>query len=167
MIKTKKNYIFTVNAYNRPGVMQRISMIFFRRRININTINAGHYEFRAGELSRVTVTFQLEEERIENLKRQLEKLIDIQSVDVYQEDATSHYRKELVLIMVNLSYENLIKIVKKENYDIQLIQENNEKNQVLVEIVGSPEEIENIIKKLGKEIVIRAHRSGLAIIPKL
>ena len=57
--------------------MQRISMIFFRRRININTINAGHYEFRAGELSRVTVTFQLEEERIENLKRQLEKLLDI------------------------------------------------------------------------------------------
>ena len=147
--------------------MQRISMIFFRRRININTINAGHYEFRAGELSRVTVTFQLEEERIENLKRQLEKLIDIHSVDVYQEDTQSHYRKELVLIMANISHQNLIKITENENCDVKLIQENNETSQSLVQIVGSPEDIENIIKKLGKDVVIRAHRSGLAIIPTL
>ena len=126
--------------------MQRISMIFFRRRININTINAGHYEFRAGELSRVTVTFQLEEERIENLKRQLEKLLDIHSVDVYQEDMQSHYRKELVLIMANISHKNLIKITENENCDVKLIQENNETSQSLVQIIGSPEDIENIIK---------------------
>jgi len=147
--------------------MQRISMIFFRRRININTINAGHYEFRAGELSRVTVTFQLEEERIENLKRQLEKLLDIHSVDVYQEDMQSHYRKELVLIMANIPHKNLIKITENENCDVKLIQENNEASQSLVQIVGSPEDIENIIKKLGKDVVMRAHRSGLAIIPTL
>src|SRR5579875_320533 len=91
------NRILSVIVNNRMGVLNRITGLFLKRGINIQSITVGPTETEG--LSRMTIVLNVDSERTtEQVMKQLHKQIDVLKVSDITEQAT--VTRELVLIRV-------------------------------------------------------------------
>jgi acetolactate synthase-1/3 small subunit len=81
---------------NKPGVLSRVSSLFRRRNYNIESLSVGHSE--APGISRMTIVLDGDERIVEQVVKQLEKLINVTEVSVVGDDETVY--RELALIKV-------------------------------------------------------------------
>ena len=72
----KKKFIIKVE--NQLGVLYRLVNVFYRRKINILAINA--FETKNNKISQVTITVSMAEEMVIKIKKQIEKIIEVISV---------------------------------------------------------------------------------------
>ncbi|MEM3469160.1 MAG: ACT domain-containing protein, partial [Thermoproteota archaeon] len=70
MASDEDKRFIVLRVVNMPGVMERISSIFARRAINIDTITVGMVN---GKTSEISLTFSLPQEKFENIVKVLEK----------------------------------------------------------------------------------------------
>ncbi|MEM2051161.1 MAG: ACT domain-containing protein [Thermoproteota archaeon] len=70
MASDENKRFIVLRVVNMPGVMERISSIFARRAINIDTITVGMVN---GKTSEISLTFSLPQEKFENIVKVLEK----------------------------------------------------------------------------------------------
>ena len=96
---------------DRPGVLNRVSSLFRRRNYNIESLSVGHSE--AGGISRMTVVVHCDEGVVEQVVKQLEKLINVtQVLDV---SSTPTVVRELALIKVKAAHGTRSEIVELVN----------------------------------------------------
>jgi acetolactate synthase-1/3 small subunit len=81
---------------NRPGVLNRVSSLFRRRNYNIESLSVGHSESLG--ISRMTIVVNGDERIVEQVVKQLEKLINV--TDVINVSADPIVSRELALIKV-------------------------------------------------------------------
>ena len=82
---------------NKSGVLMRVVGLFSRRGYNINSLSVGETENSA--ISRITIVVSVEDEGvIEQIKRQVEKLVDV--IRVYEMTPGGSLRKELGLVEI-------------------------------------------------------------------
>ncbi len=165
-----KEYVYSLIVHDRPGVMQRISMIFARRMINIDTINVGSLEFRVGKFSRIVMTTRVDEHKAWILKRLLEKIIDVVNVDMYELKSEEIIERELALIHLRLNGDNeekMLRFSRMHNLTPHIIDLDLAHSLMAIEVTGLPWEIQGLIDDLGSRAVVRAVRTGVAAIPKL
>ncbi len=89
-------HTLSVLVQNRPGVLARIAGMFARRGFNIESLAVGPTEDPA--VSRMTIVVKVEAKPLEQVTRQLDKLINVIHVEELAHDAVE---RELVLIKVN------------------------------------------------------------------
>src|SRR5215813_7764752 len=95
-------HTFAVYVDNKPGVLMRVSSLFRRRGFNIESLTVGHSE--AEGLSRMTLVVDGESAPVEQVEKQLYKLIDVVKVtDLSNEDMIA---RELALIKVRANNVN-------------------------------------------------------------
>ena len=75
-----QRYTVGVLVDNEPGVLSRVSGLFFRRGFNIDSLAVGTTQ--DPEVSRITIVVRGDEQKIEQLVQQLYKLICVQKVQV-------------------------------------------------------------------------------------
>ncbi|MBM3309165.1 MAG: acetolactate synthase small subunit [Candidatus Altiarchaeales archaeon] len=92
-----KEHIFVVLVENRPGVLQRVSSLFSRRRYNIESISVGHTENPA--ISRMTIVTTGEQKIIEQIEKQLNKLVNV--VKVIELSKENSVCRELCIVKVH------------------------------------------------------------------
>src|ERR687898_3576072 len=92
--KTKPLYIISSLVENKPGVLFRITNLFRARNFNIESITVGTTE--KPDLSRMTITTESDEKTLDQLVKQLRKLIDVVEVKVLDIERTVY--RELALI---------------------------------------------------------------------
>ncbi|MCG0278303.1 MAG: acetolactate synthase small subunit [Thermanaeromonas sp.] len=90
-------HTLAVLVENRPGVLTRVAGLFARRGYNIESLAVGPTENPS--ISRMTIVVEGDERTIEQVCKQLNKLIDVIKVSDITEDP--HVGRELVLIKVN------------------------------------------------------------------
>lgn len=83
---------------NKPGVLHSVANLFRRRNFNIESITVGATEEK--DLSRITITVNADEKTLDQVVKQLRKLIDV--VTVAELDPNSIVTRELALIKVNV-----------------------------------------------------------------
>lgn len=93
---------------DRPGVLSRVASLFRRRGFNIESIAVGHTE-QPG-LSRMTIVVGGEEAEVEQVRKQLEKLVDV--VKVFDVSGASTVSRELALIKVKATPETRSEIIQ-------------------------------------------------------
>jgi len=93
---------------DRPGVLSRVASLFRRRGFNIESIAVGHTQ-QPG-LSRMTIVVGGEEGEVEQVRKQLEKLVDV--VKVFDVSGTSTVARELALIKVKATPETRSEIIQ-------------------------------------------------------
>src|SRR5918999_5520638 len=93
-IGTESWYIVAALVENKPGVLFRITNLFRARSFNIESITVGSTE--QIDLSRMTITTKSDEKTLDQLVKQLRKLIDV--VDVRVLDSAKTVYRELALI---------------------------------------------------------------------
>jgi len=91
-----QQYTLVALMENKPGVLSRVSNLFRRRNYNIESLSVGHSE--ATGISRMTIVLNGDERIVEQVVKQLEKLINVTKVyEVSDKEAVS---RELALIKV-------------------------------------------------------------------
>ncbi len=93
----EKIYIISAIVEHKPGVLHSISNMFRRRGFNIESISVGESEQK--DLARMTITIKGDEALIEQVVKQLKKIISVIKVEILNPKNT--VARELALIKVN------------------------------------------------------------------
>jgi acetolactate synthase-1/3 small subunit len=146
---------------NRPGVLARISGLFSARGFNIESLAVG--ETHDPTMSRMTIVVDAKEERIlEQIKKQLHKLIDV--VTVGDLTKKKFFERELVLIKVNMAKMTKQKLSSLLNKFSAVIL-SCDKNMAVVEATGTKDQISDLLKslsRLGIKELVRTGRIAIA-----
>jgi len=101
-------HTLSVLVENKPGVLARVSGLFSRRGFNIESLTVGVTE--RPEFSRMTVVVNVEEHSLEQVYKQLNKLINvIKVVDLPDENSV---KRELVLVKVKADSKSRAEIIE-------------------------------------------------------
>ncbi len=96
---TAHKHIISMLVEDEPGVMTRISGLFARRGFNINTITVG--KTQVPNVSKIVITVKGDDRTIEQIEKQVNKLVDVFKVIEMKDDES--VTRELCLVKVSLS----------------------------------------------------------------
>jgi acetolactate synthase-1/3 small subunit len=137
---------------NHPGVLSKVSGLFSRRGFNIYSLAVGMTEDPT--VSRITIVVEGDSYIVEQVIKQLNKLIDVIKVSKIEEDSLT---RELALIKVKAEPNTRHQIVELINiFRAQVVDIN--KNHLIVEITGDSEKITalvDMLKDYGIEEMVR------------
>ncbi|WP_237275069.1 acetolactate synthase small subunit [Tenacibaculum ovolyticum] len=155
---------FTVSIYteNNVGLLNRISGIFLRRHINIESMNISKSEIKS--VSRFTLLVKVTEEQIKKIIGQIEKQVEVIKAYYHTDENTVYQESCLFKLSSNLL---------TENNEIQTII-NSSKSRVIninkdffvLEKSGAKEEIEELYYTLDQHGIMQFVRSGRIAITK-
>lgn len=151
-----RKHTISVLVNNQPGVLQRVAGLFGRRGFNIESITVGESE-EAG-LSRMVIVTTGDDDTLEQVEKQLYKLIDVIKVV----DLSSHpmVARELVLIRVNADPAHRPEIVSiVETFRAAVVDIGP--NSMIVQVVGEAGKIEAIIELLKPYGIKELSRTGI------
>ena len=101
-------HTLSVLVENKPGVLARISALFSRRGFNIDSLAVGPTEHP--DISRITVVVDVEELPLEQVTKQLNKLVEV--LKVVELDRESSVQRQIVLVKVRADASNRSHIVE-------------------------------------------------------
>ena len=98
-----KDFTLSVLTEDRAGLLNQITIIFTRRKINLNSLNVSTTEVKG--VSRFTIVVNTTRDTIEKVVKQLRKLIDVLGAFVYDDDQI--YYQEIALYPPRRTPRNL------------------------------------------------------------
>jgi len=141
MATTKHALVALVS--DKPGVLNRIASLFRRRGFNIESIAVGHSE--VPNISRVTIVVDGTTTQVEQVRKQLDKVVDVVKLsDVTGEDTIT---RELALIKVKTTSTNrseimqIVDIFRANIVDVSY-------DSVTVEVTGDENKVDSLYKLL-------------------
>ena len=161
MSDNKQEYTLTVYTENHVGLLNRIAIMFSRRKINLESLNTSPSEI--DNIHRFTIVVIETETVVKNLVRQMEKLVDVFKVFYNTNDEIiwqqiALYKVPTSVIMKDVKVERLLRkygartVVIRDDYTV-------------FETTGQDEEVDNLLKELDKYGLIEFVRSSrIAII---
>ena len=156
--------LFTVSVYteNNIGLLNRISAIFQRRHINIESINSSISEIDG--VSRFTIVVYVSEVQIKKIIGQIEKQVEVIKAYYHTEEETIYQESCLFKIKSDLLFEErqIQNIIKESNARIVTV---NKKFFVL-EKSGRKNEIELLHRELSAFGIMQFVRSGRIAVTK-
>jgi acetolactate synthase-1/3 small subunit len=151
----------SVLVENKPGVLARIAGLFSARGYNIASLAVS--ETLDTAISYMTMVVDAEDEKIlEQIKKQLNKLIDVITVSDFTK--REHVDRELILVKVNYSAKDKAKLESTLNkYTAKVIQ--HKADTAIIEAVGGQLQIKELLERLrqfGIKELIRTGRIAMA-----
>jgi acetolactate synthase-1/3 small subunit len=155
-------YIVTALVENKPGVLFRVTNLFRARNFNIESITVGSTEQQ--DLSRMTITTNSDEKTLEQLVKQLRKLIDVVEVKVLDTERTVY--RELALIKMKA----VDPTTRSEIINYSTIFRGNildvAKETITVEITGTPDKIDAFKSLVEPYGITQLARTGVSALPR-
>ena len=143
--------VISILLENKPGALARVVGLFHQRGYNIESLNVG--PIFDGSYSRMTVTTRGSENDVEQITKQINKIIDVIKVSDLTEG--DHHEYEFIMIKFKQS-EKIKKILKSLNGKIH---EKN-KDAMVMSAWGPSSDIEVAIRDIGKVNLLEIVRSG-------
>ena len=106
-------HTLSVLVENKPGVLVRIAGLFARRNFNIESLAVGPTEHE--EISRITIVVNCEEHPLEQVTKQLNKLINV--LKIVELEPGSTVQRELILIKVRADAESRSRVLVAVDHD--------------------------------------------------
>ncbi len=160
--KMEKEFTLSVLTENRSGLLNQISIIFTRRKINIDSLNVSTTEVPG--ISRFTIVVTSTRERIEKVVGQIRKIIDVLGAFVY--DESQIYYQEIALYKVPTSVflngNSIETLVRNNGARILVIEEDH----IVIEKTGHKTETHDLYEKLEPLGLLEFVRSGRVAISK-
>ena len=152
-------HTISVRLENKPGALARVSQLFSRRGYNIQSLAVGPTE--RFDISRLTLRVDCSEHSLEQIEKQMHKLVNVLRVTELRPDEA--FERELALITVTVSPDRrgdllaLAQVAGAEVADIG-------RDAIAFQIVGRPEEVdafEELVRPYGVRELARTGRIGL------
>lgn len=149
-------HILSVLVENQAGVLSKISGLFTRRGYNIDSLSVGETE--DPEISRMTITLRGDRQTVEQIVKQLNKLIDV--IKVIELDPAESVSRELLMIRVKSSLETRADIIGiSEIFKAKIIDVANE--SLILELTGDSDKIGAFTEILKPYGILEYNRTGL------
>lgn len=151
-------HTLSVLVNNKPGVLARVSGLISRRGFNIESLAVGPTEHQ--ELSRITVVVTVDDAVLEQVTKQLNKLIDVLKI-VELEPAS--VRRELILVKVRAEAETrgqvleIVQLFRAKAVDVAA-------DAITIEATGSPEKTQALLQLLEPYGIRELVQSGVVAI---
>lgn len=160
----EKSGLHTISIFvaNKPGVLMRIASVFARRGFNIDSLVVspaldGHY-------SRMTVAAQGDHDTLDQIKKQVGKLVDVLRVIEHTEQSV--VEKELALIKVGAAAganrSEVLQLV--DHFKAQTVDFTEE--SIIIMVTGSTEKLDAFVGMLKKYGIIEVVRTGKVIVAR-
>ena len=154
--------ILSILVENKPGILFKVTHLFRSRNFNIDSISVGVTE--NPDYSRMTITTYGDEKQIEQIVKQLDKMID--TVEVRQLDEHKTVYRELSIFKIKLSNANdSMEINKLANaYGAKV--HDVKKDSIMVELTATPDQIkafEELAQPFG---ILDVARTGVAALQR-
>jgi len=138
---------------NQPGALSRVVGLFSQRGYNIESLIVAPTDDPS--LSRLTMTTEGDAKVVEQITKQLNKLIDVvKVVDISEEEFIG---RELLLVKLRMTDDVKTKVKELSG---EIVFESEELINTL--FVGSSEEVDSFLSALSKDEILEIARSGLS-----
>ena len=140
---------------NKPGVLARCAALFARRGFNIDSLAVSTTE--RSDISRMIITVSGDEHTLEQICKQLEKLIDVIAVLDHTQDAT--VERELCLCKVQVERETRSEIIEICNiFRGDIVDVGN--GTMVIQVTGDEEKIDAFVRIMGDYGIEELVRTG-------
>ncbi len=156
------HHILSVLVQNRPGVLARVAGLFARRGYNIFSLAVAPAEDPGR--SRITIVVDLDSAPLEQITKQLFKLIDV--IKISELDPSRSVERELLIATVRASAEqrselaSLVAIIEGKLLAVDA-------NVITVSHEGHPNKLDDFEELLGSYGITELQRTGRVALPKL
>ncbi|SFV57042.1 Acetolactate synthase small subunit [hydrothermal vent metagenome] len=146
-------HIITVQLENEAGALSRVAGLFSARGFNIESLSVA--PTNDASLSKLTLVTIGDDAIIEQIVKQLNKLVDV--VSVIELTANEHIERELLLLKVKVSQDSLIKILS--TYSAKKI--NETAGITTLEFTDKSKNIERFISEFNLDDIVEVSRTGV------
>lgn len=154
-------HVLSVLVENQSGVLSRVSGLFSRRGYNIDSLSVGETE--DPKVSRMTIVVRGDDYILEQIKKQLNKLIDV--IKIVELDAHQSVFRELALIKVKTGMANRASIIEiVDIFRAKIVDVANE--TLTVEMTGDEGKIEAFINLMEPYGIAEIVRTGLTALER-
>ncbi|MCE9622708.1 MAG: acetolactate synthase small subunit [Actinomycetia bacterium] len=156
------HHILSVLVQNRPGVLARVSGLFARRGYNIFSLAVAPAEQEG--FSRITIVVDLESASLEQIVKQLFKLIEV--VKISELDPRSSVERELLLATISATGDERGQVVELVNiFEGKILAVGVD--AITVSLDGFPDKLDDFVELLTEYGIVEMQRTGRVALPKL
>ena len=160
-MESKKDRVISILVHNRAGVLMRVVGLFSRRGFNIESLSVGTTE--NPKLSRITIALICDRTALEQIKRQVEKLIDV--IKVFEMQENYSVKRELLIIKMGCSEETRGKILELCNiFKAKVV--DAKPDAMSIQIIGDFDKIKSFITLSEPYGIIELVRTGITAIER-
>ena len=148
--------VLSLLVENNPGVLSRVAGLFSRRGYNITSLTVG--ETANPAYSRMTVVAEGDEQILEQIKKQLGKLIDVIDIKTLKPDAS--VCRELILVKVRVRDEQrqsvitMADVFRGKVVDVGL-------DSLIIELTGQQNKLDAFLRLLKDYEILELARTGI------
>ena len=157
-------HTISVQVENKPGVLARVATLFSSRGFNIESLTVGETEDPT--VSRMTIVSSGDDPQIEQINKQLNKLVDV--IKVTDLTLEKFIERELFLIRLTAEGENRSRVIELVDVFRAKIVDVSSKS-LTVELTGDTEKIDaflDLVKPFGIKEIVRTGKVALARTPR-
>ncbi|WP_153505789.1 acetolactate synthase small subunit [Cumulibacter manganitolerans] len=156
---TTTRHTLSVLVEDKPGVLARIAGLFSRRGFNIESLAVGPTE--QSEVSRITIVVTVEDNLIEQVTKQLNKLVQV--IKIVELEPASSVQREIVLIKVRVDAHHRAPVIETvELFRAKVVDVTTD--SVTIEATGTREKLAALIAALEPFGVRELVQSGVVAI---
>ena len=152
---TGRKHVLSLLVENKPGVLARIAGLFSRRGFNIDTLAVGPTE--DPNISRITLTLDGAVHPIDQVTKQLHKLVNVIKIRDMEPDQT--ISREMALFRVQAAVENRAEIIQfADIFRAKIVDVS--RRTMTIEVTGSNEKIDAFERMIRPHGLIEMARTG-------
>jgi acetolactate synthase-1/3 small subunit len=152
-------HTLSVLVENKPGVLARVASLFSRRGFNIDSLAVGPTEH--AEISRMTIVVNVDELPLEQVTKQLNKLVNV--IKIVELDPAAAVQRELLLVKVKADLSTrshvleTVQLFRAKVVDVA-------PDAVTVEATGTADKLEALIRVLEPFGIKELVQSGMVAV---
>ena len=153
---TMPTHTLSVLVEDKPGVLARVASLFSRRGYNIQSLAVGATEQK--NMSRMTIVVSVEESPLEQITKQLNKLINV--IKIVEQDDDNSVARELALIKVRADATTRSQVIEAVNlFRAKVVDVSTE--SLTIEATGTPAKLEAFLRVLEPYGIRELVQSGV------
>jgi acetolactate synthase-1/3 small subunit len=156
-----KQHVVSALVENRAGTLSRVSGLFSRRGYNIDSLTVGETE--DASVSRMTIALTGDDAVLEQILKQLEKLVDV--IAVKELDPVSCMRREILLVKVGADERNRQSVIEIAGIFRSRIIDVSP-STITVEATGDKEKLDGLLLLLQPYGILELARTGLVALER-
>ena len=153
---TISTHTLSVLVEDKPGVLARVASLFSRRGYNIQSLAVGATEQK--DMSRMTIVVNVEDSPLEQITKQLNKLVNV--IKIVEQEPDNSVDRELALIKVRADATTRSQVIEAVNlFRAKVVDVSTE--SLTVEATGTPEKLEALLRVLEPYGIRELVQSGV------
>jgi acetolactate synthase I/III small subunit len=152
-------HTLSVLVENKPGVLARVAGLFSRRGFNIDSLAVGETEH--AEISRITIVVDAESSPLEQVTKQLNKLVNV--LKIVELDPTVSVQRELLLVKVRADRTLRAQVLETVNlFRARIV--DVAPDTLTIEVTGTADKLDALLRDLEPYGIKEMVQSGMVAI---